>query len=417
MKIAYLLTENIDPDGSSGASAHIRENCRELTNRGNTIDLIRNPSDLRASDIIPIRKSFLHHIYKSAKTLLPPIIASVKNDLLHDSKSNRLIHDNYDRIKACDIIYERDAYHSFGLLKHIDRIKMPWVIECNGIFWEESEFYSPVFSKKYKANHLNKWNKADHIIVVSNNFKRILTEEGISPDKISVVHNGVRLQNYIDTQHDQLLNKKTDSTKSALTIGFIGHILPWHRIDLLLHTIKLLLSRGHNVRGLVIGGGLFKEYTYMASELGVADYVRFTGPIPSDSVPKAMSQIDIAVLPGIYEPGSPVKLFDYGASSKPVIAADFPSIKELISHNTNGLLFCRGDINDFASQLELLINNYTLRSKLACNLHKLITTEYTWERVAQKTEDILNRTREEYQAKNPNGRYSLNQHAKVTTTA
>ncbi len=392
MDVAYILTENIQFHGTSGASSHVRNVVEQLEKRGHSVELVSrvsrsgNESELSSGSAGKGLRSLV-------SAILPGTVKTAAKDWWIRRKNRRLVLENEEVLQWADVIYERDAYQSFGTQEIIDDVGTPWVLECNGIFWDEqSPFSTPIWPESYRRWHVDKWKQADHLIAVSGSFKKYVVQEGVSPEKITAIHNGVDLEPHraATTSHAEAFQQEW-GVDNVPTIGFLGHMLPWHRIDLLVDAIRQLRERGHEVQGLLVGGGRWKEYKQYAGQNGIEEQITFTGPVPPADVPVAVAAMDICAAPGIYEPGSPVKLFDYGAANRPIVAANAPSVTEIITDEENGLLFEEGSLEGLVGALTRLVEDDELRDQLGAAAREKVEEEHTWEKVGQRTERVLNR--------------------------
>lgn len=399
MKLAYLLPEKINPDGTSGAAAHIRENIKSLQGLGHEVLLVSHKVRNRSADSTHLKNN-KGSIWRTVFNWVPQELKWAIRGVRTRHESAVLLRQHRSEIAQCDVIYERDAYQSFATHDYAEALDIPWILECNGVFWDDEDpFHRPLFPRLYKRRHVRKWKKADHLIAVSQSFKAHMVAEGIDPEKITVIHNGVDLTPYqgITDRQVEVLREKLGVRGGTIVVGFLGHMLPWHRIDLFLNGIKRLSDDECNsITILLIGGGRWREYRQEAYNLGIAERVIFTGPVDPADVPLAVAAMDICTVPGICEPGSPVKLFDYGAGARPVLAADFPSVKEIITDEETGLLFQNGSVDDFVSKLKRLIEDRELRQRLGKSLHGQVSRDHTWQRVGERTEKVLEMVRQSF---------------------
>jgi len=317
-------------------------------------------------------------------------------DLYRETRKRKAI-DNLLRphdtgVGACDLIYERDSFCSFYAQHWRETYGLPWIIECNGIYWDEwaKDGHQPALRSLYKREHINKWKQADRLIVVSEFFKRILILEGIEAKKINVLHNGVDMERYrsVTTGSVKQLRESLGMEKK-LIVGFVGHIHSWHRIDMLLESILSLSKKRDDVVGLVVGGGDWIDYKNRADGMGLGEKVVFTGPMAPDSIPLFVMAMDLVTIPGSNEYGSPVKLFEYGAAKKPVIAAEHQAIQEVLTHGSTGWLIPRHSASKLAEAIEYLADRPDLCRSLAENFHTLIQHEHSWEHIANATLEII----------------------------
>ncbi len=391
MKVAYVLAEDISFHGTSGASAHVRNVVEQLEERGHSVELVSRVS--RSHEVESEHSSELSRgaLRSVASALLPRVIKAGFRDWRTRRGNRRLVQKNSELLQQADLIYERDAFQSFGTQRVASRIDTPWVLECNGFFWEEeSPLPTPVSPDRYRRRHVEKWEAADQLIVVSESFKTNVVQEGVAPEKISVIHNGVNLEPYREVSSSRVeAFRKEWGLNGSMVVGFLGHMLPWHRIDLFVDAIGALRKSGYNVQGLLVGGGRWKKYRTYADQEGLAEQIVFSGPVPPGDVPEAVAAMDVCTAPGVLEPGSPVKLFDYGAAGKPVVATNASSVTEIITDEENGLLFNQGSLESLLGEIVRFLENEELRYQLGSAIRAKVEKEHTWEKVGERTEKVL----------------------------
>jgi glycosyltransferase involved in cell wall biosynthesis len=279
------------------------------------------------------------------------------------------------------------------MIKVKKNIDTPWVVECNGISWYgKSPFANPVWLDWYKQKKVQKWEKADHVIVVSEKLKHQISKEGIGTSKISVIHNGVNVNAYRKISRKEILEfKSTQEFNEETIIGFMGHIHPKHKVEMFVDALRILSDMGYMIHGLVVGGGRWTNYRKYASKKGIKDKITFTGPLPPERVPVAVSSMDICTIPGVNNHDSPVKLFEYGAAGCPVVSVSTPNVKEVIIDGKNGILFDDESTEDFVRAISRLLENERLQAQYGAELRKKVESEHTWEDVGRRTEVVLNR--------------------------
>ena len=81
---------------------------------------------------------------------------------------------------------------------------------------------------------------------------------------------------------------------------------------------------------------------------------------------------------------SPLKLFEYMASSSAIISSKLPVLEEILVNDTNALLASPGDLKDWQHCLKRLVMNKKLREKLSSNSYREFLQSYTWELRARK---------------------------------
>lgn len=138
-------------------------------------------------------------------------------------------------------------------------------------------------------------------------------------------------------------------------VAYAGQLYPWKGGDVFLRALMQLPG----VRGLVIGGLEFErdlqETKRRARAYGVEDRLTFTGMTETAMVQARLREADVLVLPTIATPtarySSPLKLFEYLAAGKPIVASDLPSIREIVRDGVHAHLVAPGDPGALADGL------------------------------------------------------------------
>jgi len=126
--------------------------------------------------------------------------------------------------------------------------------------------------------------------------------------------------------------------------------------------------------------------------------VILTGFVPHEEVPKYISTMDIVLAPYpklefFYY--SPVKIFEYMAAGKSVVASRLGQIAEVISDGVNGFLAAPGDTQEMLAKTLLLIRNPELRKKIGEQARETIKKRHTWSNKAKELsilcEELLSR--------------------------
>ena len=102
----------------------------------------------------------------------------------------------------------------------------------------------------------------------------------------------------------------------------------------------------------------------LAVELGVSDRVRFTGLATREEIPRLVAGFDIALQPASVPYASPLKLFEYMAAGKAIIAPDQPNIREVLDHSRTALLFDPASPEAMWHGIETLARDGALRARL-----------------------------------------------------
>jgi glycosyltransferase involved in cell wall biosynthesis len=184
------------------------------------------------------------------------------------------------------------------------------------------------------------------------------------------------------------LKSRCQRERSQPTLAYAGQLYSHKGVDLLLHALVDV----PRARLLIIGGlpddPQRERLENLSSELGVAERVLFSGPQPYEKVPALLAEADIALLPladGVVARcfTSPLKLFDYLAAGLPIVAVDFPTIREVLRDGENGLLVPPNDPSAFAAAINRLIDDPDLARRLGRQARQ-DASGYTWDRRAER---------------------------------
>jgi glycosyltransferase involved in cell wall biosynthesis len=224
--------------------------------------------------------------------------------------------------KGTDFIYERYSLFNWSGVFASKFFGIPLVLEVNSPFALEQGRDNDIRSIKFAA-----WteraicNLATHIIVVSTPLARILENSGVRRELIEVIMNGVRPEHFQPQPQSQELRNSLGLRPSERVIGFVGWFRKWHGIELLLEAFQLSGLQGHNIRLVLIGDGqAMADLKQFVREKNLSEGVIFTGPLPHARVPEYLDLIDIAVQPAANEYCCPMKILEYMALGKPIVA-------------------------------------------------------------------------------------------------
>ncbi len=121
-------------------------------------------------------------------------------------------------------------------------------------------------------------------------------------------------------------------------------------------------------------------------DTAAASIVRLLGPVDHRRIPSVLAASDVAVLPVSRLGGefwcSPMKLFEYMAAGKPIVASNVGQIAEVIGDRRDGLLVPVADIDALAAALRELLENPPMRWRLG-ERARALAEHYTWPRYVE----------------------------------
>lgn len=275
---------------------------------------------------------------------------------------------------------------------------IPSVYEVRGLWevtrasrnpeWHDSGMYRYV--KRMEADAAR---GADRVITITQGLRDEMIERGVDEDKIHVVPNGVDTRRFTPLERDEELAKEL-GLEGKTVIGYIGSVLDYEGLDMLVRAVAALDTRRDDFHLLIVGDGAEKEaFESLAEDLGVLGrVVTFTGRVPHADVERYYSLVDIAPFPRLPLPVcelvSPLKPFEAMAMGKAVVASDVRALAEIIDDGVNGLLHTKGDVGDLTRVIETLLDNPALVAQLGETSRKWVETERDWSSLADRVSSI-----------------------------
>ena len=263
-----------------------------------------------------------------------------------------------------DCIYERyNLFLPSGIwVKKLFRI--PLILEVNAPLYEER--------KKYGSISLNKlalwtesyvWKNADYILPVTNVLADRIRALNISDDKIVVIQNGINKKQFSKAfNHKEIIKKY--HLEDKLILGFVGFVRKWNFLDRFMQIIAN--NKEKNWHLFIIGDGPeLPELKRLAKSLEIIDRITMTGFVNRDELPKYISTFDIALLPDVVEYASPLKLFEYMALKRAVLAPNKSNLREIVTDEQDIILFNPDEVSDFNDKLEILCNSEEQRKQIS----------------------------------------------------
>jgi glycosyltransferase involved in cell wall biosynthesis len=127
----------------------------------------------------------------------------------------------------------------------------------------------------------------------------------------------------------------------------------------------------------------------LAENLGVRDSLIITGRLNHSDIPAHIALFNLAIIPNSNEYRSPIKLFEYMAMGKPIVAPDRPPIVSVIKDGTTGFIFMNGNQDDLCVKMDAALASFERSQLLGSNAQQLVLKEYTWDMHAKKILSFL----------------------------
>jgi len=373
MKIAYLSTDfGIPVHGNKGASIHVRELSSALVAEGHHVEIVtcRAGGEAAAGFDIPVHE---FPLAKPERLLVGAIqddpyasepMAKEVRSMLYASTLRYRLRELMDTLRP-DAIYERYALLGSTGVELAKDLAIPHILEVNSpLSGEQARHRGSALAQTIRAVERRVLGAADQVIAVSEPLKHWIVETGVEPDRVTVVPNGVNIDRFADAASAAVDSRARLGFGDRPVIGFVGTLKGWHGTATLIRAVALVArERGleHAPHLLIVGDGPQRgRLAQVAAEEGVDTLTIFTGMIAHEEMAAHIAAMDIAVAPYDETPDfyfSPLKLFEYMAAGRPVIAAGIGQIEDCIRHGETGLLYPPGDVYALARCIADLLDD------------------------------------------------------------
>ena len=349
MRICYLCADRgISLAKHNGASAHFRSLVRALTALGHEV-LVITPSTDGNGDlgvpVIPIpipetldallsdarrRVATNHKAADWARMRLAHALGHLWNNVAVEQVLRDVLPGYHP-----DLLFE--VYSPFGVaggimakrmgIRHILNVHAP-------LAWEGKEYRQQALQEAAEALEQMAFTSPSLIVTVSRELREHLLAAGVIASKVEVVPNGVDVDMF--TPQGQAYRQ---GLEGKVVIGFVGSLKAWHGVDILVEAFRQLAA-DPCFHLLIVGDGPeAKVFHALAEEF--SGRVTLVGAVPQAEVPAYIRAMDVAVAPyprlkPFYF--SPLKVLEYMAAGRAIVAARIGQISDLIRDGETGLL-------------------------------------------------------------------------------
>lgn len=292
--------------------------------------------------------------------------------------------------KRTDFLYERYSLFNFTGVLVARLFRKPIALEVNSPFALEQQR-----DKQIRAFRFAQWterticNLATKVIVVSTPLREIMIALGVKQEKLVVMQNGVRTESFKAAGASAEL-KTSLGLQNKTIIGFVGWFRKWHGLEVLVEAFHRANLAALNAALLLIGDGpAMEDLRREVQRYGLAKEVVFTGPLPHEQVPQYLELVDIAVQPAANEYCCPMKILEYMALGKAIVAPRQANIVDVLQEN-EAAFFASGNGEDLGRAMQALVADDALRCRLgAAGSQALKERGYSWTTNAGRVVEAL----------------------------
>lgn len=391
MRVTYVCADpGVPVFGTKGASIHVQEVLRAATQRGWRVVLIAartggpQPRDLAGVETLTLPD--ITRNSEAADTGARELALLQANETLAGALAS---------VGGADLVYERHSLWSFAALEAARSAGVPAVLEVNApLIDEQAAYRTLVHRDRAEAAARRAFAAASRIFAVSDGVADYVRARSDFHGRVSVLPNGVdtaRFRPDVPPSHvAPVLPGHADQHQPTITIGFVGSLKPWHGVDLLIDAFDRFVRAHPHLPARLLMAGDGPEMPRVREELArraLASRAILTGAVAPEMVPGLLTSMDIAVAPYPASNSnyfSPLKLFEYLAAGRAIVASAIGQTRAVITHEHTGLLVPPGDTAALAAAIARLAADPVLRSALGRAGREQACREHTWEKVVDR---------------------------------
>jgi len=233
---------------------------------------------------------------------------------------------------------------------------------------------------------------ADFFTPISRGIAEELVRDlGVRVERIEVIPNAASLP--------PESTEPLDDVEREFRILYSGSFLRWKGVDVLLDAVDEWAGEGE--WRLVLCGGNRQDESRILDRIArskVRERIEWMGFLDAHDLDRELRTASVAVLPNTAEANSihytsPLKLFEYLAHGVPIVAADLPSLREILGRE-NAIFFTPGDPTALANALRNARADRALREGQR-RKNRRLAREHTWAKRAEKIAKVIARMRRE----------------------
>lgn len=289
-----------------------------------------------------------------------------------------------------DAIYERANIYTLSGLWASRLFSLPLLLEVNAPLTDERrQFDGLAMPRVARWSEEAVWRGATYVLPVTDVLANMIASAQVPRSRIVVTSNAVNMARFAGDTVTKA-GRIPDSFSKGLVLGFVGYVRAWHGLPQVVNLLAQDPALG-DAKLLVVGDGPGKaDLMQCARALGVQERVYVTGPVERDDLAAYINRFDIALQPEVTPYASPLKLFEYMALCRAIVAPDAPNIREVLTHGEDAILFKPGNSESLANAVRALAQEPALRERLgAAAGSKVEKEDISWGRNARRAISLV----------------------------
>lgn len=387
MRILMILQTDFPPD------IRVEKEAKALLSAGHEIHLVcKNQRNLPEED----GYSNIHiHRLRTPGTFSPRISSLLMFPAPHNPVWKKRVYGviRYNQIEA---IHVHDLPLAPLAIKAGKKFGIPVVFDMHENYPEALKAWNKRGIEKLLKNHkVAKWverravRQTTRIIVVVEEQKERLVQEGVSAEKITIVSNTVDLERFRATEKNQRVRKQMNED---FILSYAGGIDENRGLETLIKGFSIANKQLASTKLVIIGDGRSRpRLEKLAADYGLEESVVFPGWIDFDQLPGWIAASDVCLIPqpanGHANTTIPHKIFQYMALGKPIITSDAKPLARIVTECQCGEYFRSDSPEDLA---QVIIRMYHSAEQYGENGKKWVNKKYNWQITSKALLEVYN---------------------------
>ena len=236
---------------------------------------------------------------------------------------------------------------------------------------------------RFLDNHTSRWNQA--VIAVSAAVRRDLVEQGMNPERVRVIRNGIEPLR-CDPARARALRRELGLADDAPVVGMVGRLSPQKDYPTFLKAAREVGKKFPRCVFLIAGDGYLRgRLEDLSRELNIPARVKFLGY--RRDIAALTSLFDIFVLSSLWE-GLPLVVLEAMSLGKPVAATAVPGTAEAVREGETGFLVPLRDSRALAGRIGDLLGDPAAARRMGQAGRERVEKEFSLERVVNEHEAL-----------------------------
>ena len=233
----------------------------------------------------------------------------------------------------------------------------------------------------------------DAAIAHNSRFKDYLVMQGANSSRTYLVTAGIDFGRFKENVDGSEVRRQYDIQQDDSVLFFMGGLDPLTGLKEATLEFAKFAGDHSKLKFLIVGDGeLYSKLALIRQQNNMANHLILTGRQPYERIPEFLAAADVCLLPfrlnDITREVVPIKMYEYMASSKPIVANNLPGVRQEMGDD-NGIIYVDSPAEVVRKAIELLDNGTNLTEYGSKNRNFI--KKYTWANITDEFEGILER--------------------------